>query len=178
MTAPTAPPAGLAAGILGATIVGAGITAVLASHPSTAALPAWLSGTVALGTAAGWITWRAAHRWLDQATLRARWGALAGSLIVLITVWSIAPSFTAKVWPTPDQRFQRELGGPGQCLATTPYSYKRAAMIAVDQREERMTIYPSAPGEPLRLDHAKLGGMHRLTPTGDASSKVLTAHGC
>ncbi|MGP3691043.1 hypothetical protein ACTVZO_41325 [Streptomyces sp. IBSNAI002] len=114
----------------------------------------------------------------------AHWWHIALATAVLCCTGAAAPEAAAYVFPDQMARYHRELGGPGQCLHGTPYASERefpkASQVTYDDRDsERMTVTPIDKAyQPLVLDHAVRGGLHRLTPADAKSSQILESHGC
>lgn len=87
--------------------------------------------------------------------------------------------------PRSDGPVSPELGGgPGHCLHGTLHASERefpkASQVTYDDRaSERMTVTPiDKTYQPLILDHAVRGRLHRLTPANVKSSQILESHGC
>ena len=140
------------------------------------AVVAAATGVAALGVylLARWLFRRAGVRWWQVAT----------AVVVMLLAGSAVPSVAGYVFPDPYERFDRELGGPGQCLNSTPYAtdngFPRSSHMDYSEHAPgRMTVTPldtSVP--PLVLDHAVRGGLHHLTPGDARSAEILRAHGC
>ncbi|WP_328973416.1 hypothetical protein [Streptomyces sp. NBC_00239] len=106
------------------------------------------------------------------------WQSILAS-IVLLAVMSSAPDWARSLFPRAYDRYERELGGPGHCLHTTPYNLSRAQTTFADDHPGRMVIDPIAEGLPvLRLNHAVDGGLKHLTPADAAARKILNQYGC
>ncbi|MEU5436478.1 hypothetical protein AB0G73_24290 [Streptomyces sp. NPDC020719] len=102
--------------------------------------------------------------------------ALVGVLLATV-VWA-GPKASAHVWPRAMDRYERELGGAGQCLHNSPYRLDRAVTKFVRDRAQ-MVVQPLAKDTPaLRLKNARDGGMRALAPADAQSKKVLAAYGC
>lgn len=115
----------------------------------------------------------------------AHWWHIALAAAVLCCTGAAAPEAAAYVFPDQMARYHRELGGgPGHCLHGTPYASERefpkASQVTYDDRaSERMTVTPiDKTYQPLILDHAVRGRLHRLTPANVKSSQILESHGC
>ncbi|MFE9406846.1 hypothetical protein ACFYNY_34625 [Streptomyces sp. NPDC006530] len=150
----------------------------------------WLSGAVwagaaALGFAAGWGVSRLFG--FQRRTLTPRF-AVISLVLAYAAVWgvnSVASHIFMNVW----DRFDAELGGPGQCLAGTPYGKDRASVVTwVTKGDDRMEISPGGPvpeGTPtgykypvLKLKNAVNGGTRPLAPADDTSRDLLRSYGC
>ncbi|WP_206309580.1 hypothetical protein [Streptomyces sp. A0642] len=101
------------------------------------------------------------------------------------TVWGVH-ALASEVWKTASQRYTDELGGPGACLAGTPYGEQAASVITVPQRSGHpMEVWPGTvdgskepvPTQVLRLTFAD-NGSRPLAPADDASRELLRAYGC
>lgn len=99
----------------------------------------------------------------------------------LVAVVCAAPGWAFGLFPRADDRYERELAGPGRCLHGTPYALDRARTTFSTPADGRrqMTVTPLGPGlRPLRLDNAVDGGWRRLQPADRATRLILDAHGC
>ncbi|MBQ0888646.1 hypothetical protein KBZ94_27625 [Streptomyces sp. RM72] len=118
-----------------------------------------------------------AHRLLARFGLYLWQSVVAG--IVLLTIMSSAPDWAHAVFPRVQERYERELGGPGRCLHNTPYNLDRTQTTFADDHPGRMVIDPIAEGLPvLRLDHAVDGGLRHLAPADAAAREILKEYGC
>lgn len=98
---------------------------------------------------------------------------------VAATVMYATPGWAYGLFPRVDDRYERELGGPGQCLHDTPYDLTRARTTYAGDRPGRMLVEPLQNGLPtLKLDHAVNGGRRHLTPADAASRRILAEHNC
>ncbi|MFE9621359.1 hypothetical protein ACFYOJ_36250, partial [Streptomyces sp. NPDC006384] len=117
------------------------------------------------------------HRLLARFGLYLWQSIVAG--IVLLTIMSSAPDWAQTLFPRAVERYERELGGPGRCLYSTPYNLDRTQTTFADDHPGRMVIDPIAEGLPvLRLDHAVDGGLQHLVPADAAARKILEQYGC
>ncbi|MGW1290553.1 hypothetical protein ACWD4N_45005, partial [Streptomyces sp. NPDC002586] len=83
------------------------------------------------------------------------------------------------IFPPVYDRYEAELGGPGQCLHNTPYSLDRAQTTFAEHRPGRMIVRPIGQGLPvLELDNAVDGGLHHLTPANNSARRLLAAYRC
>ncbi|MFD4525600.1 hypothetical protein ACFWP7_17070 [Streptomyces sp. NPDC058470] len=106
------------------------------------------------------------------------WQSVLAS-IVLLAVMGSAPDWARSLFPRAYDRYERELGGPGHCLHTTPYNLDRTQTTFADDHPGRMVIDPIAEGLPvLRLDHAVDGGLQHLAPADTTARKILDQYGC
>ncbi|MFJ8313987.1 MULTISPECIES: hypothetical protein [unclassified Streptomyces] len=102
--------------------------------------------------------------------------ALVG--VLLATVAWEGPKAAAYVWPSVSDRYERELGGAGQCLYYSPYRLDRAVTM-FERDKALMVVEPLAKGAPaLRLINARTGGMRALAPADRQSKEILAAYGC
>ncbi|MFE9424317.1 hypothetical protein ACFYNO_15265 [Kitasatospora sp. NPDC006697] len=114
----------------------------------------------------------------------AHWWHIILATVVLCWVGAQAPDAAAYVFPDPMARYHRELGGPGQCLHSTPYAsdrgFPRSSQVTYDdQTAGRMTVAPlDKTYPPLVLDHAVRGGLHALTPADEKARQILESYGC
>ncbi|MEW1760520.1 hypothetical protein AB0393_28910 [Streptomyces cyaneofuscatus] len=142
-------------------------------HHRHLALTAVLAGAALLSLAAYAIV----HRLLARFGLYL-WQSIVASL-VLLTIMSSAPDWARTLFPRVDERYERELGGPGRCLYNTPYNLDRTQTTFADDHPDRMLIDPIDEGLPvLRLDHAVDGGLQHLAPADTAARKILDQYGC
>ncbi|MEU3218679.1 hypothetical protein [Streptomyces sp. NPDC006971] len=150
----------------------------------------WLSGALwgaaaALGYAAGWGLFR-----LLKFQRRALTPKLAVISLVLAfaAVWGVN-SIASHIFMSAWSRYLAELGGPGQCLAGTPYGNDRASVITwAAKSDDRMEVWPGGPAPKdtpkgykypvLKLKHAVNGGTRPLAPADDASRDLLRSYGC
>ncbi|MFJ4342977.1 hypothetical protein [Streptomyces sp. NPDC088915] len=150
----------------------------------------WLSGALwgaaaALGYAAGWGLSRLLK--LQRRALTPRLAVVALTL-AFAAVWGVN-SIASHVFMSAWSRYLSELGGPGQCLAGTPYGNDRASVVTwAIEGDDRMEVRPGGPvpkGTPkeykyptLKLKHAVNGGARPLAPADDASRDLLRSYGC
>ncbi|MFZ3476076.1 hypothetical protein ACODT4_44605 [Streptomyces sp. 2.9] len=154
-------------------------TSLLFDSPVLAVL-IWVAAGL-LGFAAAWAVFRRRRAFRDPLTPRI---AVIALVVAAASVWGVQ-ALAAQVLPSPWARYVDELGGPGRCLAGTPYGKETAAVITMPRRGEgRMEIWPGeAPGKVrgsgvLRLDNAVRGGIHPLAAADDASKAILRTYGC
>ncbi|WP_330335789.1 hypothetical protein OHS33_39340 (plasmid) [Streptomyces sp. NBC_00536] len=134
------------------------------------------------GFAAGWALFRR-HRSFRFNPLSPRL-AVVTVAVAFAGVWG-AQALAAQAFPSAWARYLDELGGPGRCLAGTPYGEGTATVVTMPKRGEgRMEIWPGeAPGKVrgsgvLRLDNAVSGGIHPLKAADEASDAILRTYGC
>ncbi|MFG2211030.1 hypothetical protein [Streptomyces sp. NPDC048638] len=171
------PPAAILAAATAFVLVFAGFYLALYSkffhHHKHLALAAVFTGAALLALA----VYAIAHRLLARFGLYL-WQSVLAS-IVLLTVMSWAPDWAQTLFPRADDRYERELGGPGQCLHNTPYNLDRTQTTFADDHPGRMVIDPIAEGLPvLRLDYAVDGGLQHIAPADTAARKILDQYGC
>ncbi|MGW2686288.1 hypothetical protein ACWC6I_24440 [Streptomyces sp. NPDC001414] len=103
------------------------------------------------------------------------WAAAA----VATTLMYATPGWAYGIFPRVDDRYERELGGPGHCLHDTPYDLKRARTTYAGDHPGRMVVEPLHSGLPaLQLDNAVNGGLRHLTPADAAARRILAQHNC
>jgi hypothetical protein len=113
-----------------------------------------------------------------------RWRLLIAAVVVLAGLTWAVPKGAAYAFPDPMARYDRELGGPGHCLHSTPHGIDHgfpsaSHVVPDDGRPGRMTVQPLDTALPtLTLDHAARGGVHHLTPADGRSRAVLASYGC
>ncbi|WP_124286745.1 hypothetical protein [Streptomyces sp. ADI92-24] len=150
----------------------------------------WLSGAVwagaaALGFAAGWGLSRLFR--FQRRTLTPKF-AVISLVLAFAAVWGVN-SIASHIFMSAWDRFDAELGGPGQCLAGTPYGKDRASVVTwAVEGDDRMEIWPGGPvpkGTPkgykypaLKLKHAVNGGTRPLAPADSTSRDLLRSYGC
>ncbi|MCX4826689.1 hypothetical protein OG883_44415 [Streptomyces sp. NBC_01142] len=118
-----------------------------------------------------------AHRLLSRIGLYL-WQSVLVS-VVLLAVMGSAPDWARTLFPRAYDRYEAELGGPGQCLYATPYNLDRAQTTFADDHPGRMVVDPIAEGLPVvRLDHAVDGGLKHLSPADSSARKILDQYGC
>ncbi|MFF9436449.1 hypothetical protein ACF1BP_22245 [Streptomyces sp. NPDC014735] len=106
------------------------------------------------------------------------WQSVLAS-VLLLAIMGSASDWAQALFPRADDRYERELGGPGQCLHGTPYNLDRAQTTYADEHPGQMVIDPIADGLPaLRLDHAVDGGLKNLVPADAAAREILDRYGC
>ncbi|MFB8056813.1 hypothetical protein ACFC6U_11800 [Kitasatospora purpeofusca] len=113
---------------------------------------------------------------------RVRWWHVALAVAGMLWLVTAAPGAARYVFPDPMERFERELGGPGQCLNSSPYAsdraFPRAAQVTYPG-PGRMVVTPLERGvPPLVLDHAVRGGLEHLAAADAGSAEILRIHGC
>ena len=171
------PPAAILAACTALVLVFLGFYLALYSkffhHHRHLALAAVFAGAALLSLA----VYAIVHRLLARHGLYL-WQSIVAS-IVLLTIMSSASNWAQTLFPRADERYERELGGPGQCLYNTPYNLDRTKTTFADDHPGRMLIDPIAEGLPvLRLDHAVDGGLQHLAPADTAAHKILDQYGC
>ncbi|MFF1733725.1 hypothetical protein [Streptomyces sp. NPDC058247] len=150
----------------------------------------WLSGALwagaaGIGFAVGWGLFRLLGFQRRTLTLRL---AVISLALAFAAVWG-ANSISSHIFMNAWARYEAELGGPGQCLAGTPYGKDRASVVTwVATGDDRMEIWPGGPipkGTPkgykypvLKLTHAVNGGTRPLAPADDMSRDLLRSYGC
>ncbi|MEO3976925.1 hypothetical protein [Streptomyces sp. CAU 1734] len=141
-------------------------------HHRTAATAAVMAGTVLPALA----VYSASHRLLARTGLYL-WQSVVAGIVFLVVIGS-AQSWAQHLFPRAYDRYEREFGGPGQCLHHTPYHLDRSQTTFTEGRE-RMVVEPVPKGPPpLRLDNAVDGGLKPLTPADSTTRKILTEYGC
>ncbi|WP_432156193.1 hypothetical protein [Streptomyces sp. bgisy153] len=106
------------------------------------------------------------------------WQSLLASAVLLFVMGS-TPTWARTIFPPAYDRYEAELGGPGQCLHNTPYNLDRAQTTFAEHRPDRMIVRPIRHGLPsLALDNAVDGGLQHLAPADAASRRILTTYGC
>ncbi len=155
-------------------------TRILFDSPVLAVL-IWVAAGL-LGFAAAWAVFR--RRRAFRFTPLSPRLAMITLVIAGTGVWG-AQALAEQALPSPWAHYVDELGGPGRCLAGTPYGKDNATVIAMPKRgDDRMEIWPGeAPGKQrgtgvLRLDNAVRGGIHPLKAADDASDAILHSYGC
>ncbi|MFC0843487.1 hypothetical protein ACFH04_07030 [Streptomyces noboritoensis] len=99
--------------------------------------------------------------------------------LMLAAVGWAGPKVAAYVWPSVHDRYERELGGVGQCLYYSPYRLDRAVTTFEGAGHSQMVIRPLEKSTPtLRLNNARDGGMRALVAGDEQSRQILAAHGC
>ncbi|MFJ3182536.1 hypothetical protein ACIPJN_29675 [Streptomyces sp. NPDC086796] len=99
--------------------------------------------------------------------------------VVAATLMYAAPGWAYGLFPRVDDRYERELGGPGNCLHDTPYNLMRASTTYTRDHPGRMIVEPLQNGLPaLRLDNAVNGGLRHLTPADATARRILAQHDC
>jgi hypothetical protein len=82
-------------------------------------------------------------------------------------------------YPSPTERYERQLGGAGQCLGDTPYAVGEAAIEGPGENSEELEIGSLTHNVPaLRLGPARLGSTEPLRPLDEQSREILRQHGC
>ncbi|MFC9816524.1 hypothetical protein ACFVJM_31195 [Streptomyces virginiae] len=100
-------------------------------------------------------------------------------------VWG-TNAIASQVWKTAWQRYTDELGGPGACLAGTPYGERWASAITMTVGDDRpMEVWPGKVDGSTRTTPTKVLRLHfdksrtRPLPPADATSRdLLDSYGC
>nr|BEK71520.1 hypothetical protein KPHV_87470 [Kitasatospora purpeofusca] len=129
-----------------------------------------------VGWVSGWWAFRALGFRRRTLSLRI---AVTALVVAVAAVWG-STAVAAEIWKTPWQRYLDEVGGPGACLAGTPYGERHASAIVYPPRNASgpMEVWPGKGATiALRLNFDRAGA-HRLTPADDASRSLMTDYGC
>ncbi|MFE9613166.1 hypothetical protein [Streptomyces sp. NPDC006012] len=120
---------------------------------------------------------------------RAVWVTI-GAMIAL--VWGVSTA-SSHVFMSSWDRFDRELGGTGRCLAGTPYGRENASVVTTvpangGEHSGVMEVWPGGPVPegtakghkfpPLKLKNAVNGGVRPLAPADGTSRDLLRSYGC
>ncbi|MYS39109.1 hypothetical protein GT025_33815 [Streptomyces sp. SID4920] len=140
----------------------------------------WLSSALA-GCALGGLLCHLLDR-RRRLTPRAIWVTIG---VMIALVWG-ASTASSHVFMSSWDRFERELGGAGQCLAGTPYGSGNASLVTNGPKNgsDVMEVWPgsSLPKgrklPPLKLKNAVDGGVHPLAPADGTSRDMLRSYGC
>ncbi|WP_328973974.1 hypothetical protein [Streptomyces sp. NBC_00239] len=136
-----------------------------------------------LGLAAGW--WAFRLMGFDRRRLTVR-TTVAALVIGATMVWG-TNAIASQVWKTAWQRYTDELGGPGACLAATPYGERWASAITITAGEDGrpMEVWPGTVDGSARTTSTKVLRLHfdksrirPLTPADATSRELLDSYGC